>query len=272
MNVGTFTLSFAPAELVLVTGLLDAPSPLLLEDSFHGWPAEEIEEALVQAQESLAARRYIQMQPDGTIAMDTAVAALVGALAFAESSLVATRMTGDEELPCTRRIYFASGLIVEQEQQQDGVHVLTAVRDRETVSQRLKEFLHLADQPAPLAQSCTLAEAEVDEAREVAAEEGEKACAGFLERAGTPSTAASSLAETLAHPVCQSALLALAWKGREAQRLDSLTLLEGLDGLWLFRPLQRDSESWVKVTPCDVSYATRQIEELTRLVIPVVEE
>jgi len=267
----SFALTFAPVELALVAGLLDASSLQLPEDPFRGWPVEEIENALAQAQESLAARRYIQMQPDGTIAVDTAVAALVGALAFPDSSLIATLVV-DEEPPRTRHVHFASGLVVEQEQQRDDMYRLTAVRERETVSQRLKVFLHLADQPAPLAQPCTLAEAEVDEARGVATMEGEDACAEFLERAGVPPATARSLAKALAHPVSQSALLALAWEAGEAQRVDSFTLVEGVAGLWLFRVLQRDGESWVEVTSCDASSVTRQIEELTCLVIPVTEE
>jgi len=267
MDSDIFTLTFSPAELALVARLLDASSLQLPEHPFRGWPVEEIENALAQAQESLAGRDYIQIQPDGTIAVDTAVAALVGALAFPDSSLIATLVMG-EEPPRTRYVHFASGLVVEQEQRRDDTYCLTAVRERETVSQRLKVFLHLADQPAPPAQPCTLAEAEVDEARGVATEEGEDACAEFLERAGAQEATARFLAEALAHPVSQSALLALDWEAGEAQRVDSFTLLEGVDGLWLFRALQGDGESWVEVTPCDASPVTRQIERLVRLVIP----
>ena len=102
--------------------------------------------------------------------------------------------------------------------------------------------------------------------------EGAKACARFLEHAGTPPTTARSLAEALAHPVSQSGLLALAWEGRDAQRVDSFTLLEGMDGLWLFQPLQLDDQSRLTIAPCDASGAAQQIQDLARLVIPAAEE
>jgi len=266
-----FALDFTPAELALVGRLLDAPSLQLPKDPFDGSSAEEIERALTQAQESLADRRYIQVQPDATVAVDVSVAALVGALAFPESSLIATLMVG-EEPPETRQVHFASGLIVEQEQQHDDTYSLTAVRDRETASRRLCEFLRLVDQPASSGEAFALAEAEMGEVRLVVAAEGERAGAVFLEQAGVPSATAASLAQALANSLRYATLLALTWRGGEAQQVDSFALLEGGQGLWLLRPLGRDGESWIKVTPSDASYAIRQVEELTRLVMPVLEE
>jgi len=266
MDEDTFTLTFTPAELAFVAGTLGA-APKLLEDPFAGWPPERTEAALRQAQEALAARQYIQVQPDGSMALDTTVAALVGALAFAEAALTVTRAVGAEEQPAARRIHLAAGLLVEQEQQRDGSHGLTAVRDGEVVARRLKEYLRLAGQPAPPAQSWTLPASGVDEARYVAAVEGERACAEFLAGVGTPAAVASSLAQALAHPVCQSALLALAWEAEEARRLDSLTLLESRHGLWLLHPLAGDDEPRLEVLPCDAAGAARRVEELVRLVL-----
>ena len=271
MDSDTFTLTFSSVELSLVARLLDAPSLQLPEDPFDGWSTGEIERALTQAQESLADRDYIQVQPDATVAVDVSVAALVGALAFPESSLIATLVVG-EGPPETRQIHFASGLIVEQEQQHDDVHNLTAVRDRETASRRLCEFLRLAEQPASSGEPFALAEAEMGEARLVVVAEGERAGAVFLEQAGVPSATAASLAQALANSLCYTTLHALAWQEGEARRVDSLALLEGEQGLWVLRPVERDGESWIKVTPCDASCANRQIEELTRLVMPILEE
>jgi len=271
MDNNTFALAFTPVELTLVAGSLDVPSLPLPEESFSDWLPEEIDEALQQARESLAARRYIQTQPNGTIAVDTAVAALVGALAFRDSSLVITRLV-EQGSGRTRHIYFASGLIVEQEQEQDGKYRLTAVRDREVLTRRLVEFLHLTDQPAPRAQPCTLAEDEISEARRRVEEEGEKACIGFLESVGVESPTAASLARALAHPVSQSALLALAWEGEEAQRLGGFTLLEGIDGLWLFQSQEHDDRPRLEIIPCNASGAVQQIGSLARLAIPEVEE
>jgi hypothetical protein len=264
MNEDTFTLTLGPAELAFVVSALGA-APRLLDDPFAGWPPERTETALRQAQEALAAHQYIQAESDGSMALDTAVAALVGALAFAEVALTVTRVMDAEEQPAIRRIHFAAGLIVEQEQQRDESHSLTAVRDGEIVAWRLKKYLRLASQPAPPAQSWTFPASGADEARYVAAVEGERACAEFLAGAGAPAAVASSLAQAMASPVCQSALLALGWEGPEAQRLDSLTLLEGRHGLWLLHPLAGDDEPRLEALPCDAAGAASRVEELVRL-------
>ncbi len=267
MDEETFTLTLAPAELVFIASALDA-APRLLENPFAGWAAEQTEAALQQARESLAARGYAQVQPDNSLVLDTTVAALVGALGFADAALLITRIAGDEDKPATRRVYSAAGLIVEQEQQHDGTHSLTAVRNREVMTQRLTEYLRLADQQAPRAPACALSASTAEEAHRIALVEGEHVCARFLEGEGIPADVTSSLAQAMAYPVCQSSLLALAWKGQEAERLGGFTLLEGAQGLWLFRPLSGDGESRLEATPCDAAYARRQVEELAYLVVP----
>jgi len=136
-----------------------------------------------------------------------------------------------------------------------------------TVCRRLNECLRLADQLAPLVQSCTLPVSDVDEARYVAAVEGQRACAEYLAGAGMPAAVASPLAQAMASPVCRSALLALAWEGQEARRLDSLTLLEDKHGLWLLHPLAGDGEPHLEVLPCDAAGVARWVEELVRLVV-----
>ena len=266
----TFTLSLAPAELTLIAQMLDVPSLFLTEDPFLGWLADEIEESLKQAKESLAARGYIEVRSDGTVAVDTGVAALVGALAFPDSSLVAT-VAIDGQPPLSRHLHFASGLIVEQEQHRNHTYSLTALRNQDAAVQRLKEFLCLDDQPALAVEPCTITEADVNRARQIACEKGSKACAGFLEHAGASPATAHSLAVALSRPVLQDALLALTWQGKEARQIGGFTLLQGADSMWLFRQLQRDAESWLEIAPCDGSYAIQQVEDLVRVVVPIAE-
>lgn len=271
MDEDTFTLTLTLPELAFVIGALGA-SPRLLENPFAGWSVEQIKTVLQQAQESLATHEHAQVQPEGSLALDATVAALVGALAFAEAALTVTHVVGTQEQPATRQLYFASGLIVEQEQQSDKSYSLTAVRDREVVAQRLREYLRLADQPTPPLQSCTLLASDANEARCVAAVEGEKACGRVLVDAGVPAAVASSLAQAMAYPVCQSSLLALTWEGQEAQRLDGFTLVVGEQGLWLLHSLEGDGEPRLEATPCDAAYAMQQVKGLVHLVIPTIQE
>jgi len=95
MEDAVFALTFNPEELAFVADLL-GNSPRLLKDPFSGRQAECVKKAQQQAQESLVVRDFIRVQADGHPALDTAVAALVGALAFAESALTITRLVGVE--------------------------------------------------------------------------------------------------------------------------------------------------------------------------------
>jgi hypothetical protein len=258
-----FAMTFNAAELVYAVGLL-GNSPRLLEDPFSGWPAECIEKAQQQAQESLVERNFIQVQPDGRFALDTTVAGLVGALAFAESILTVTRLLNAKEQPSVLQVHFASGLIVAHEER-EGMHHLTAIRDKEIVTQRLKEYAHLAEQPAPSVPPCTLRSSDLYEARCVAVVEEEAASTQILTTAGAPAAAASSLARAMADTVCQSVLLALAWKDGEHRELDRFTVLEGESGLWLIQPTA-DGPDLLEAMPCDAVTATNRVREIVTAV------
>ena len=102
MEIDIFTLTFTSAELAFGASLLGS-SPRLLENPFPGWSDERIRAALSRAQDSLVARQYAQLQPDGRLAVDTTVAGLVGALAFADSALTITRLLEGDLQPSARR-------------------------------------------------------------------------------------------------------------------------------------------------------------------------
>jgi len=263
MDEDTFSLSLTSTEMSFIASLL-GNSPRLLKDPFSDWPAECIEKARQQARASLAARNFIQVQPDNRLTLDAAVAGMVGALAFAESALTITRLLGAEEQPSVLQVHFASGLIVEHEEQ-EGMHHLTAVRDTDTVVQRLKGYVHLAEQSAPSAPPCTLRSSDLYEARCVAVVEGEKASARILTAAGAPAAAASSLARAMADTVRQNALLALAWEDGKPRQLDRFTLLEGKSGSWLLQPAADDPER-LEAMPCDAATATRRVREIVAAV------
>jgi hypothetical protein len=263
----TFSLTLAPAELFFVTRALGAGSLSLPDNPFWGWSPQEIDDALGKAQDSLAARRYIEVQPNGTIALDAAVAALTGSLVYRDASLLVSRVAVGEP-GCTRHIYFASGLIVEQEQQDDGGYRLTALRHPEILNRRLREFLCLVDQTAPPADSFVVSETHFSKAREMAADKEEDVCAAFLETVGAEPPSAHSLAAALTRSESHSALLAVSWEEGEPKRLGCLGFLEGVDGLWLLQLRERGDQSWLMAVPCDASDAGQRIQDLVALAMP----
>jgi hypothetical protein len=267
MSEDCFTLALTPSELSFVASLLGS-SPRLLEDPFAGWPEERIRAALMRAQDSLVSHRYAQVQPDGRLVVDTAVAGLVGALAYADSALTITRLLDRDSQPSVRRVYFASGLIVEQEER-NGQHEVTAVRDRETLLSRVQEHVRLSDREAIDVDPCTLSQSDLYEARCAAVVEGAEASAQILQEGGTSAATASALAQAMAGMECQSALLALHWERQEVRDLGRLTLLQGRHGIWLMRPLPDDADR-MQVLPCDGLGAARQVEDLVNAVISAI--
>lgn len=265
MEDAVFSLAFTSAELAFVAGILGG-SPRLIEDPFAGWPEQRIEAALRQAQDALAVRQYAEVQPDGRLVVDTTVAGLVGVLAFAESALTITRLLGDASQPSIRRVHFAAGLIVEQEEHNDQ-HELTAVRDREILLGRVQEYVHLGDHQAVDIQPCAMSSSDLYEARCAAVVEGTEASAEILQGAGAPVAAASALAQAIAGMECQSALLALRWEAQKVRPLGRFTLLQGNRGAWLFTPLPGDADR-LEAQPCDAASAARQVEDLVNAVVP----
>lgn len=265
MSEDCFSLALTPFELALVARLL-GDSPWLLEDPFAGWPDERIRAAMARAQDSLISRQYAQLQADGRLAVDATVAGLVGALALADSALTITRLLGDDSQPSHRHIHFAAGLIVEHEQR-NGQHELTAVRDRETLLGRVREYVRLADHRAVDVDPCTVLSSDLYEARCVAVVDGTDASAQILREAGAPAATATALARAMAGMQCQSALLALRWEGQEVRQLGRFTLLHDKRGLWQLRPLPEDADR-LEISSCDGADAARQLEDMINAVSP----
>lgn len=266
MSDDIFTLTLKPAELAFLVGLLGG-SPRLLEDPLAGagWPEERIKAALARAQDLLISHQYAQLQPDGRLAVDTTVAGLVGALVFADSALTITRLLGDDSQPSVRRVHFAAGLTVEQEES-NGQHELTAVRDRETLLSRVQAYVRLSDQQAVDVERCTVSSSDLYEARCVAVVEGVEASGQILQEGGVPEATASALAQAMASMECQSALAAFYWEGEEVRSLGRFTLLQGKRSAWLFKPLLDDADR-LEALPCDGLSAARQVEDLINAVV-----
>ena len=264
MSDDVFALSFGAGELAFLAGLLGA-SPRLLQSPFAGWSDEQVQKALQEARQSLATRQYIQDQPDGELGVEPVVTALVGALAFAESALTVTCLHNAKTQPAVLRVHYASGLIVEHEER-DGTYCLTAVRNGAVLARRLQHYVELAAQPAAAGTACTLASSDAHEAQWVAVVEGEGAAAQQLKEAGVQPGGARALARALAETVRQSAWLALRWEGAESRRLDSFTLLEGRDGMWLLQRLA-DSPDRLEAIPCDAAAAARRVDDVIRAII-----
>lgn len=229
-------------EMVFLAGLLGADSLLGVDDPFWGWLANEIEAAWQQALESLAERRFIEIQPDGNVVMDVAVAALMGTCAFPEASLILTYAPASGEAT-TWHFHVTRHLAVEQVPLGEPVSTcrLTALEDGGAAYRRLLEIWRLNGQLAVSSSGGTLPEAGLTRARELAGESGQEAARTALQQAGLETTVAAALAETLAEPVANGALVALT-RRETAWEVAGLGSLEGRNGLWRLRAFSRGGE------------------------------
>ncbi len=259
------TITCSAQEMVFLAGLLGADMLLGLEDPFWGWLAEEIEAAWQQAREALAARRFIEVQPDGSIVMDVAVATLVGTCAFPEASFLLT-VTPAGGAPTVRYFHLTRHLAVEQAPEPEGYR-LTALEDPASVFERVTAMLGLDDQPAAPGGSGRLRGTELTQARTLIEDSGPEAAQAALERAGLGSETAVALTETLARPTRNGALVALA-RREVTWEVAGMGLLEGENGLWRLRAFTRRGEDWVEVIPCTAGEAREALRRVMDRVLP----
>ena len=255
-------------EMTFLAGSLGADTLLGVADPFVGWLADEIEQAGEQTQATLAGRKFIEIQPDGGIVMDVAVAALVGTCAFPDASFVVTFTPAGGEA-VTRHLYVTPQLAVEQVAVTgpDTAYRLMALENGKAAYQRILQIFGLNGQQAVSASGGELPEAGLVRARSAAAEAGLEEAQKVLQKAGLGEDAAAALAETLSNPIANGALVALA-RQETAWDVAGLGLLEGENGLWRLRAFTRDGENWVEARSCDADEARQAVRRVMNRVLP----
>lgn len=260
------TISCSPVEATFLASLLGANTLLGLEDPFPGWLTEEIQEAWTQARAALAERRFIEVQAAGGIVVDTAVAALVGTWAFPEASFVLTLTAGSSSSE-RHSFHLAQTLGVEQTLTAEYAVQLTALEGAPAIYRRVTQVLRLENQPAAPGVRTTLSEALLAQARALAVEPELQAAEEVLEQGHLPKATARSLAQMLAAPLANSALVCLARRATTWEA-GGFGLLEGCNGLWRLRSFTQDNQNWVEAIPCTAADAGEEIRRAMDRVLP----
>ena len=259
------TITCSASEATFLASLLGAQALLGMPDPFLGWLADEIEAAWADAKQTLAARRYLALEADGQIVVDTTVAALIGVWAQPAASFILTYTPANAS---TRTHYFhlTRDRAVEQIADDAGYH-LTALENAAAVYARTLELLRVREQTAAGATNVVLLQAQLTQARERAAQTGVAGALAALAAAGAAPAALAPLAQTLATPVANGAFVALA-QGATAWQVAGLGLLEGANGLWRLRACKRDAADWTEAIPCDATQARAEIRQVMNRVLP----
>jgi len=253
-------------EATFLASLLGARMLLGIEDPFRGWLTEEIEEAWSRARAGLAERRFIEIQADGGVVMDPAVAALVGVWAFPQASFMLNFTSGDG--PTERRYFHLTQTLgVEQVLTAEAAVQLTALEGAPAIYRRVLQIFRLGDQAAAPGNPAMLTEALLIQARARAIESGSGAAQKVLQQGHLPEATARSLARTLADPIANGALVCLA-RRTTTWEVSGLGLLEGRNGLWRLRSFARDEEPWIEAIPCTAVQFGEEIRRVMNRVLP----
>jgi len=261
-------LSCTATEAAYLASLLGADTLVGFPDPFHGWLAEEVESALVQARDTLARRGLITLQAGGAVVVvSPAARELVHACGFSAASFIVTHTPPTGE-GTQHHFHVTRQLAVEQISRPGALlHDLVALADPRAVYGRALSLLGIQDQAAPDVPGAELPEAALTGARRLAAESGARAAHLALLAHGLPPATAEALAVTLARPVANSLLVAL-MRRPTGWEVDGLGLLAGPDGLWQMQPRVRGEEKRVELTPCPGAAAALALRGVLERALP----
>lgn len=259
------TITCSATEATFLASLVGGKALVGMRDPFLGWLTEEILESWEQARRALSERRYIAVEPDGRIVLDTAVAALVSTWASPDASFI-LNVTRAGEANDVRYFHLTRYLAVEQCLASESHYQLTALENGSAVFERIVQLLSLSHQPSAPGSRALATNDVLTRVRSIATVSGSAQAAAEMQQAGATTSAAQALGETLAHPIMNGALVALA-QGQTAWQVCGLGLLEGTNGLWRLRSYSRDSETWVEALPCDAKQARAEIRRVMNRVL-----
>ncbi|HYF80800.1 MAG TPA: hypothetical protein VD973_27125 [Symbiobacteriaceae bacterium] len=247
-------ISCTTVELAYLAALAGDGPLIGAPDPFHGWIAIEIEEALTQARETLAARGLIQIDADGTVTPAPQV------LDFLRDCLSATltyrlARTLPEVGSSVHHFYAAADRTIELATTPGAQQLfLMLVEDLQS---RISGLLHLNGQALPALDGGRASESLLRRVQDLAQEGRSEEASVLLHQAGLSLDTAFRLASDLSEPVANAALVAVR-RGGSGWQTDGVAFVEGLGGLWLLTPEQ----DWVTITPAGSGGARAAIGKL----------
>lgn len=243
------------AEYIFLLGLYNPSTVLGVENPYANASHAASEKAMAEAMESLQAQGLIEIHPGGEISVEAHLAGLIATCAFPEVSLIATYTDtlGTKDL---RIVHFATPLIVEDAVLPEGEHRLTRIQPGE-VTGRIADQFRLADKQAAPGEPCSVHRDAFEAARDIARASGPATAARRLQEAGVETTTATLLAEALAEPTSNAALMLI--QAESPQAGQSIGILEAAHGLWRLRVID---PARIEAAPCDGAEVARYVAEI----------
>jgi hypothetical protein len=262
----SFALTLTPSEVEWVLYQLQAPTTRLYPFPFGDESADKVHQLLDAARDSLLERGWIETQPDNKVVLDMTVAGMVGALGFAQTALFVNLFRERDTKPQTRRYFSAEGLLVEQSVSTVGEIVLTALRDPETLNERLGEQLGLKSQTAPSKGTFRCDSTAFADIPYNLAGDGDSAAINQLVGLGAEERFAADLVCAMFTPLWQATLQVITLDPQQSggvRIVDQMTIIEGIYGLWLIHAVQHKDQTVLEVLPCNAARAKERLSDMT---------
>lgn len=250
-----FELQLSSDELLLILGYLNIhqiPSFISLTN------ASDID--IKHAKKSLTNKNFIRQAPNQNIVVDTSVVTLITSLIQARHGIEVIKIAKNGHSNIHQTYLYANHLILEYEgAKNDNKHILRAIRNRQTLVERLKQILAIS---TTVTESSSLV-FQIDlescfHAPDVFASNGKSDGVTYLRNKGLSSNLIELLTRLFHAPGSQYRLQLVSWVENQIQVLKWLIVVEDIFGAWLF---QEDSKNknLVTITSLDKLSAEKKV-------------
>lgn len=248
------SIELSPAELVYIASLLGSKVLVGIPDPFSGWLMDEIREVLNEAEAGLIQRNILNTGKDQPFILSSNALALIGALAFPEATfLLATTAYDNDPIQCVLAVRIP--LTVEVTFHATGNYFIQAVSGKDALIRRVHEHWHINNQKATPGEPLDFPEESLMKVRSLVNDGQYQQAKEELRRTGMSETGAIILVETLKKPIRSGSIVRLHWSDGN-WHTSGIGMLEGENGLWRLRTLERDGSLWVQAMPCDAIILT----------------
>jgi len=256
-NTGTYLYSIH--ELFFVGDILQAPGLIGLSDPYVGYLAEEIQERMEAARQSLLERGLLKVTGED-VEVDPDLGKVVQIMSTSPKVLVAAR----DQTPLL--VHISGDGLVKQETVSDDLVSISDLSGWEEVKRDLVHFLSLSDTSAAPGPTFTTNASVIDQARELVQAEGQddalSSCKQLLVEKGIPPESAEALVATLSGEHATGSLVIFNRDERKLSPQGGFAWLTGELGIWkVDLPPSEDSDI-MKWTPTTGALLSEKIQTM----------
>jgi hypothetical protein len=241
------TYELSTREYVILSAAMGGDVHLGFEDPFKGYLVEEINEVVEKEVIPGLQEKSLLMDQEGeTYQVDPSLESLLWNAVFPDLSLIVNQYSSGSMGDDREILHFSSAGVVQQQGVNDDIHLKTMSVDewKNWISERIDGV----SKSFPGGQRLALPE-KVFRKAEQSAVQDEKETGKMITEVGVNQESAEALAQTLGTFRRRMAFVVV-HRSPKNWEVNGFAFLEGGNGYWLLRPIQRDRGEWVEMEPC----------------------